>query len=520
MKDHHDAVPAGARTFFESISTNIARLWRSFGTFAHGPAPARFVLADVSVFGRMRAVSSERGALKFLVRVWNTAVFWTWMFNGLRFASGLLLLPMLLRYLSEADLSMHWVFFNYAGFVVAFDAMFSVTIARNVGYAMRGVRDIQSMGIGAIADQSGRPNVVLLGQLLAATKYIYRLLSAGILLLLGVAATSSILPLFAQTSNPSIAWAAWVVTILSAALELYTGYWLVFLRGLNAVVLSARLSTGIYALKLLLSGLFLVTGLGLLAVPVSTLITGLLQRFLARYFTRKSLPPGTAQDPSRNAELMRSIWPNAWRLGLILLVFNGMVASFGVVISRGWGLHTYYRYGVSHQVIYSICTNMSSVWTFVKWPMVSQLRAVGDRAALKSVLWPRIWLQLVTFVVLSSGFVLVGDDLLKLVAPTKALLPQAWLWLMALYVLLEMHYSFWTTLISTENRIPSFRASILTNLASIILAVGLMRLTSLGLLSFIIAPLLCGLVFNYWYWPRVGAQSLGTTWWRYMLKGL
>src|SRR5688572_12828034 len=139
----------------------------------------------------------------FVRRVWNTAVFWTWIFNALRFASGILIIPLLLYLLSKPDLDMYALFFVLTGFLLSFDQMFAVTISRNVGYAMRGIADIQAQGIAVIEEKNATPNAVLLGQLLSATRQIYRYLALAILIALGIGGTLLLMPYFGQTSNPA-----------------------------------------------------------------------------------------------------------------------------------------------------------------------------------------------------------------------------------------------------------------------------------------------------------------------------
>ena len=456
--------------------------------------------------------------LNLIHRAWNTAVFWNWVFNGLRFASGILVIPILYRVLSAPDLDMYALFFVLTGFLYTFDHMFSVTIARNVGYAMRGITDLRSEGVAAVEHKDSGPNVPLLGQLLSATRRIYRFLSLGILVLLGTGGTWVLLRHFPETSSPTIARLAWLVTIVSACLELYTGYWLVFLRGANRMVLSARLSAFIQGTKLIILVSLLLGGGGLLAAPIAALVTGLLQRFLAKQYTLSILPADFIIDPSRDRELIRAIWPTSWRLGLILLGINVMLVCFGKLITWKWGLGAFYPYHFSYQILYGICIGMAGVWTFVKWPIVCQLRATNDHRGIQRIIWPRIWLQLLTYICLSAGFIAFGPPILKWIAPEKNLLPTHWLILLALYAFLEMHYIFWTTLISTENRIPSLWAAVSTNIASVIVAALLMQFTKLGIGSFIVGPLVCGLLFNFWFWPKFAAGTLRTHWLPFMIK--
>jgi hypothetical protein len=81
-----------------------------------------------------------------------------------------------------------------------------------------------------------------------------------------------------------------------------------------------------------------------------------------------------------------------------------------------------------------------------------------------------------------------------------------------------MQYTFWTTLISTENRIPSLWAAVITNCSTLLLAGMLAHYSSLGWGAFVIAPLCCGLLFNYWYWPRAGARSIEALWPGFILR--
>ncbi|HEY6228676.1 MAG TPA: hypothetical protein VI282_16275 [Verrucomicrobiae bacterium] len=454
-----------------------------------------------------------------ILRVWNTALFWTWILNALRLASSILVLPLLLRALSEADLSMYWQFVFLAGFGYSLDAMFSTTILRHVSYAMRGVSDIQSLGLAENTAVAEKPNYVLLGQLFSATKLLYRLICLVILALQGIGGTLLIHHLATQTSNPTITWTAWTITVVGSCLELYTGYWLVFLRGMNQIVLSTRLVSLMYAAKLVISIILLLCHLGLLAVPIATLVIGIAQRLIARRFIKHAIPEEFRKDSSRNRDLVARIWPTSWRMGIVGLSFNLMMVAFGAIITASFGKDgaaLAYRYQFSQQIMMNICIGMSAVWTTVKWPLVMQLRVANDLPTLRSTLWPRVWLQNATLLALCALAISIGPPILHIIAPAKHILPRFWLTLLAVQALFDMQYTFWTTLLTSENRIPSTWAAMITNVSSIVVAYALVKTTDLGLGAFVVAPLVCGLAFNYWYWAKVGARAIGTNWFGYM----
>ena len=462
-------------------------------------------------------VISERSPRAIFQRIWNTAVFWTWVVNVFRLASTVLLLPILLRKLTEADLSMYWQFVFLSGFSYTLDTMFATTVARQVSYATRGAADIQALGLSEEPPVSSQPNYVLLGQLFSATKLLYRIISGVVLILLGIGGTLLISRLAAQTSDPTTTWVAWGVMIAGSCLELYAGYWLVFLRGMNQVVLSTRMAACVYGLKLLLSAILLLAGLGLLAVPLASLVTGILPRLLARRVIRRLLAEQFRKDRSRDRELVSKIWPTSWRMGMVGLSYNVLLVGFGAIITETLGAKEY-RYQFSYNVLHTVAGGMAGAWTFVKWPAVMQLRVANDLAGLRKLLWPRIWLQTLTFCGLAGAAVVAGQPILDFIAPSKELLPPFWFALLAVQALMEINYVFWTTLLTSENRIPSMWAAVATNLAALGLGFALVKATNLGLGSFVVAPLIANLAFNYWYWPRAGAKLLGESWFGYMFR--
>ena len=155
------------------------------------------------------------------------------------------------------------------------------------------------------------------------------------------------------------------------------------------------------------------------------------------------------------------------------------------------------------------------VWTGVKWPLVGQLRARHDHFALRRLLWPRVWLQSVTFIVLAVLAFQLGPYLLQWLGSGKQMLPGGWFLLLLLTGFLETQFAFWTTLLAMENRIPSLWPVVTTNFVTLILMFVLVKATYLDLGALMLAPLLTGSLFNYWYWAIAGAKSLQTSWWRF-----
>lgn len=451
-------------------------------------------------------------------RLNRSAVFWSWVMNGLRLTSGVVVLPLLVLKLSKPDYSMYFVFLSLSALVPILDLGFAVSIGRAVNYAMGGATKLQAMGV-APQQASSSPNQTMLWQLLHTTRQLYRLLSVGVLLLVGVGGTLFIRQAVPQTSAPGTTWAAWIVTLVAVAWEFYSGWWNVYLRNMNCVLASARQTVISQSLRVILICALLLAGAGLLSVPTATVITSFLQRFLARRAVLNLLD--NQSDPGGNATevkaMLATLWPNSWRVGIYFL--SGYLAGQAntLICLPLLGLEASGEYGFSLQLIF-ICSGMAQVWTAVKWPQVGQLRIKQDHAALRRLLWPRLWLQYLTYVTLVAGIIMTVPALLRWHHSDKTLLPGLWLCLLALNGLLEMNFTFWSTLISTENRLPMVWPTIISNTLSLFVIVTLAKNTNLGLAAFVIAPLSIGILFNYWKWSQEGARSIGTAWWKFVLN--
>jgi O-antigen/teichoic acid export membrane protein len=451
-----------------------------------------------------------------LRRLFNSSVLWSWALNGLRLASGLLLLPLLLAKLPEAEFGMYQVFLSLAALLPILDFGFSVSIDRYVSYAMAGARELKPMGLTPHEGES-TPNVPMLWELLETTRRLFRYMSLAAFLLLGAIGTGAVAWRVQETAEPIYTWAAWAVTLGSVVLEIYAGWWNVFLRGMNEVLLSARISVLAYGLKLVLAIALLLAGAGLLAVPVAGLFSSLLQRQLSRHHCLKRLGPAPPHGSWQTNALLKILWPNSWRVGLQFL--SGYLATQANVLicSTFFGLTAAGQFGLSLQIV-GIIQGMATVWTLVKWPLVGQYRSRGDYPALRRLLWPRLWLQSLTFLLLAGAGWFFGPTLLKWQGSGKELLPPLLFGLLLGNGFLESQFSFWTTLLSTENRIPSLWPTVATNASSLLLVLSLIHFAGLELAAPVLSPLLAGSLFNYWFWPREGARNLQTRWWKFTFR--
>lgn len=450
-------------------------------------------------------------------RLQHSAVAWSWIFNGLRMSSGFLLLPLLLVKLSKPDLGMYYLFLSLTAVAMVLDFGFSPTLGRFIHYAMGGARRLMAHGLDE-EPCGGEPNYPLVVELLTTARVFYALLAAMTILVLGIGGSVLVAGRVAETTHPTITWTAWALSVLAVGSESYFQVWNMFLRNINQVTLSSQIMALAYATRLLLAALFLLAGGGLLSLPAATLVGSVIIRVFSRRGIQYRLPVSlhVAGNPWR--QHFRTLWPNSWRLG-VYFAAGYLTSNASVLIcSSRFGLDATAEFGLSLQIVMAVHA-MASTWVTVKWPMIGQLMTRRDVTGQRAVLRPRIGLQMITYLLMALGAAALGPWLLSVMRGNKQMLPTVWFCLLGLNGLLESHLSTWNTLIAVGNRLPMLWPSVITNLTAVLVNLTLVQSSQAQPGLLVLGPLLCGALFNYWYWPGYGARTLQLSYWEFVRYG-
>jgi len=382
---------------------------------------------------------------------------------------------------------------------------------------MAGADSFQTQGL-AKPGNSSAPNYSLLWQLLFSSRALYRLLVFGLLLVLGAWGTYLVEMRIQETSSALITRLAWLATLFAALFDIYTNWWVVFLRGTNSVVSAARIDVVAMAVRLVMAAALLLGGAGLLSVPVGSFMGSLIQRYLARRGCLQLVAGHPRPKTVDLKNILRVLWPNTWRAGMVFVGSYLTVNANTAICLHSLGLLANAQYGLSVQLL-NVIAGMAGVWTSVKWPIVAQYHARHDFPAVQRILRPRVWLQSLSFLSMAVVLLLFGPFLLAHFGSGKNVLPPEWFALLALGSFLDMHLGFWTTVIFIGNRLPFLWPVIAGNTLSLALSLTLVHFTPLGLGALVLGPLLAGSFFNYWYWPPYACRGIGTSLFQLLFTG-
>lgn len=438
-------------------------------------------------------------------------IHWGFLAQGLNVAAGILLLPLVLRYLLPEEVGLWFVFITLAGLAQLLELGFQPTIARNVAYIYAGAQKLEGYGyIPAIGDTP--LNAELLQQLFISARKIYFGVSVAALVTLSGVGSAYLMSILPPTMSPSHVIPAWLIFALGYVVNFYYGYFNAFLQGrgdvteANKIVVVSRLAMVIIGSVLLVGG-FGLTGLGFASLASSVISRMLARRFYWRDGLVKMPAIKMTKGSEKNISLVPILWPNAKRLGWVFLG-SFLITRANILIASSFiGLKEAGSYGLTFQILLTL-VGLSGVILNLSMPRLNadQVRGRQERA---SVNFGRAlatgWL---VFFLGATALVLCGSTLLAVIGSRTHLLDTDLLLIFIVIMFLEMNHSLCANYLTTFNEVLFVRAALVSGLAIVMFSALLVIVFHLGAWGLVISQGAVQVAYNNWKWPREAARRM------------
>jgi len=429
-------------------------------------------------------------------------VLWGYAASALNIGAGLILLPVILRYLPSEDVGLWFVFITLASLAQLLEMGFQPTLARNAAYVYAGAQILIKVGLPSEESCAGQINKELLDTLVAAARRIYQAVAIMAALVLLLAGTYYISTLLTPNQDHTSSLLAWVAFASGYIVNFYYGYINGLLQGRGDVSQANKVVVITRSLLIILGGVAVALGYGMIGLGVASMLTAIVGRFAAhRFFYANYIPSneliGRELSGSQQA-LIKVLWHNASRLGAVQLGAFLIQRGNILIASSFLGLAAAASYGMTITVLMAL-SGIAMVICSIQVPHMSALQAKNDRESLASVYGQIILLSWSVFTVGQLILIVLGDSLLDFIGSKTELLPMWPLALLGFIFLLEMNHSIAATYLTTMNRIPFVYASLISGLG--IIALALLSIKQFGVLGLIAAQGLVQLAYNNWRWP-------------------
>lgn len=272
------------------------------------------------------------------------------------------------------------------------DLGFSTTITRVTAFIWAGTKEIQPTGVATVREEqpaNAPPNYHLLAKLVQTMLIYYRAAGAIVTLILATVGTMWIMHKLQTLAHSRWLLLAWLLFLPGVLINTTSGMWHPLLSGINKVRLNQQIM--IYGLIVNYIAIFtgLLLGAGLLAPVAGYLLVGMIARNAARVQFRKLTNATRYDGISGSVTMLRTLWPTAWRTGIVTLGLYATINLNTLICSLFLGLKSTASFGVSLQLALA-ATGVANVFIAVKIPLIAQMRARRQTQAISGLVFSRL----------------------------------------------------------------------------------------------------------------------------------
>lgn len=424
---------------------------------------------------------------------------WSYLGTFFRIGVNIIILPAVLKFLSDDELGLWYVYGSISTLVALLDFGFAPSLARNIAYVWCGAKKLKKTSVDVTTSE--KTDFVYFKTVLSACQLLYLFIGVVALFILLIPGSLYIVNIGSINYLPS-----WFIYSLGVFLNLWFSYYSSFLRGIGAIAENNKAAVLSRMVQLVITITTLLMGYGLMGVAVSYLLSGIALRVYSRAVflnygdLRNKISDIIIEDKiKKSIELVRIIWHNASRDGLVTLS-NYLSTQANTLISSGiLGLSATGSYGISIQFA-TIISSVSSVTYSVNQSKLQEYSVKGNRDGGKKLFSTSIVLYICVYILLSLALV-CSMPLITWLKPNFELNITMVIILLAYNCIYNMYHIF-CSYISTFNTLPYTNSFVITAIASVLLSYIMASFTNLGLWALILPPLIVSLSFNAWYWPN------------------
>lgn len=427
---------------------------------------------------------------------------WNFFSTILRVASGVIVLPLVLKILPSEDFGLWSVFVSIGSLTLIMDFGFGSAFTRNVAYVFSGARELKESGFVTISSGSSI-DYKLLKNLISVMKKFYSWISIFLLILLLSVGTIYILKILETYSgNHEIAILTWLLYVLLVVFQLYTLYFDSLLNGRGYIKRSKQITIISQSSEMLIVFICLLLGFGLISLVLGKTVLVIVNRILCyRFFYDPELSQCLEVIREKNDNsLLRIIAPNAIKIGLTSIGAFLITKSAIFIGSLYFSLSEIATYGISRQII-ELISFTASIWFSTYYPLLIKSRVEGNLCRIKKTYIISKFFHFFVFLFSSIFLLYYGNDVLTFIGSKTLFLPNNILIFFLLFSFLESNHSMSAGLLLTKNEVPFFKAALLSGILFILLLIFLLNATKFGLLSLVLAPGIVQACYQNWKWP-------------------
>lgn len=438
--------------------------------------------------------------MKSMLKIFNSPTMMTLFSLASKSLSFVIITPFLLVNYTSEEIALWYLLGVFINLQALADFGFYNTFVRAIALALSGgcssVHDLNK-----IEDKNrtvGRPNEELAGQVIGTMKRVYNILT--VILLIALICCSPLLSKnIHETGNVTEGWICWLIVIVFSIINFLGRPYSNFLLAQNKVALVRKWEGFFNIIALLVNIIVVLTVNSLLLLVLSNQVWIFVNLLRNRYLARTIKQGYKYQDFNQyeyDKNVMKIIWPLAWKAGLSSLTTQGIVSASGLIYAQFCPASTASSYLFAEKLFTSM-RSFAQAPFYSKIPLLVTLRGQEKIKEWERIAQKGMFLASCTFVLGIIFCDTLGEMVFGLIK-SNVQFPNHKLWLlMGWAYVLHRYGAMHTQLYTTINKVNSHISDIVSGI--IMIAVWILFVGKFDVYVFPLG-MLCGYLFFYiWF---------------------
>lgn len=443
------------------------------------------------------------------MNVTNGDVVWSYIAQFFNVATGIIVLPMILRLLNTEEIAFYYVILNIGTLVNLFDFGFSAQFSRNFAYLFSGAQELQKEGLSN--NVGGEINYKLLKVLINTAATVYRVISLIIIVMLlsfGSLYMRRVTDNFTTIDNSFILWILYSVSVF---FNMYFMYINQMVMGKGLIRRNQQSIIASRVVYLVICFVMLNNHFGLFSIVIANMCSPFISRTILSFSfydktLKKELKKVTVTNTDKK-ECFSKIWFNAKKVGIAALGAFGIQKSSMFFAGLFLMSKQIASFGLLQQ--FSNITIGLSVTLFNSFtPRIASHCVEKNEVLLKNDFSLCVGAFLSIFIFLSGSVITLGPIILKFLGSNATLPSHVFMFTYFLVQLLEQNHSIFASLIALNNRVPYVKPSLISGGVIVVALYISLRFFNAGIWALVIVPGIVQLAYNNWKWPKEVCKNI------------
>lgn len=433
-----------------------------------------------------------------IIQIDKFDIFWTYLSKFLRIGQGLILLPLILRYLPTDQIAIWAIFSTITALVSVFDLGFSNVFSRNVTQILSGLSGNNLMNGDGTNNSSNHYD---LNKLLVIMKKFYMYVSFFLFFLLSTLGTFYIYTIGRGVDNKYQLYCSWSFLIGSAILNFFYNYLTIILESKGLIKETQKINVCGIFLSMIFAVIGIFLGWGLIAVTLSGFISVIFNRFFLYKMYNLEIKPIIANvDFEFDIAYFKEIWAITYKVSIASISSIAIYRSGIIIISLFLPLSEAGIFAFSMNIAF-ILSEVSFMFFYTHLPQINSMVYHKNYGALKKTYLASIFMSIISLSL--GGLVLVfwGNDILQFIGSNMSLIEGVPFAFIILILTLDQIQNMSTFILFSDNKLDYMWPYAISSLL-IVISTFLLCKFSPSYYAVIIPQLFIQLCYNYWFWPK------------------